>query len=434
MALGIYLNGTTGGTDGTLEVPNDGAGLRLRFTPGSVAVFHLRCPSGYRTSESVTVTAPTGCEVSSDGVTYAATAVYASHDIADTNVACYLKSVSAAKGATGLVTDPRLASVTTEIPDVTAPVIDGTLTATPGDTQVTLTGPTATDAVGIAKWQYRVDAGSWVDIASTSDTMPSTDVTGLTNGTEYDFDVRVLDAADNASDLKSATMTPAIQSFLFTGANDSTGYTSVLNVWPNIVSADAVIDVNTHSVQSNALNTRITATVNAKFVMTEFISKSTITMPSETGAKLVMEATFTCDATVRENQIGIGIVAATTDPGDLSGWGLVDRNGIRLHLSQSASLSAAAMRFTQKVGTINTDSGSVVYTTPQGTPFTIRFEVVKRSDGNFDVYGYENDVLKTSNEAGIAYADATGYPTFYNQTAHTTAAALVVDDVRVWTE
>lgn len=101
------------------------------------------------------------------------------------------------------------AQVTTPIqPDITPPVISGTLTATAGNAQVTLVGPTATDNVGIAKWQYRVDAGAWVDIASTSGTMPSTVVSGLTNGQSYTFDVRALDAAGNASDNRSASATP----------------------------------------------------------------------------------------------------------------------------------------------------------------------------------------------------------------------------------
>ena len=763
MSLSIYLDGTTGGTDGTLEVPNDGVGVNLSGI-GSVGTFHLRCSSGYATSESVAVTAPAGCTVSKDGVTYADHVDYAAEEIGDTNAICYLKNVSATPSSVGLVSSPRLSLVSTSvvvddnapvlsgtltaipgdtqveldwsdatddvgvtgynveygstvsygysIPDVTvssatlsglvngtvyyfrvrgydaagnasdwlstsaipallyysftaadddtaaitddfyswaniitsgavidvnemsvqsnslstrltptanskflirefigksgfsmptsgqtlyleatvgypavrenqiglgvnsvsvdtnpgtagtwgtetspwggtsgahrfrghfsqsaslsaqaarvehldsdgnltsisfssytaltgqswvyrlaseyvsldtytltmfvngtqvhqstgvhfqgdtaypylynqvgftnseavtfddfrvwvegadvAPVVSGTLTATPSDAKVTLFGPTATDDVEIVKWQYNVDSGLWVDIASTSGTMPSTDVTGLTNGTEYDFCVRVLDAAERESNMLSGTATPAVQSFLFDGADGSSGYTDVLNVWPNKIYSDAVIDISTHSIQSDELSTRITPTASGKFVVTEFISKSALTMPTAEGDKLVVEAKLTYDATVRENQAGIGILAATSDPGSGSSWAsTADRSGIRLHLSQSAALSAATMVFTQKVGTVSTNTGSVSYTVPLGTQFALRFEAVKRADGKFDVYGYEDGVLKTSNTSGISYADATGYLTFYNQVASPTAAAIAVDDFRTWVE
>ena len=92
--------------------------------------------------------------------------------------------------------------------DTTAPVIAGTLTATVNSaTQVTLSGVTATDNVGIAKWQYRVDLDVWMDVASTSTTFPETMVGGLSTDTTYTFGVRALDAAGNASAEKTTTAT-----------------------------------------------------------------------------------------------------------------------------------------------------------------------------------------------------------------------------------
>lgn len=114
-------------------------------------------------------------------------------------------------------------AVAPEVPDTEAPVIAGTLTATAGDTQVTLTGPTATDNVGIAKWQrrHRIVAGTWpadwTDIVSTSTTMPSTVVSGLTNGTGYEFEIRAADAAGNFSAVRSATATPVSASLPTSG-------------------------------------------------------------------------------------------------------------------------------------------------------------------------------------------------------------------------
>lgn len=211
MALGIYLNATTGGTNGTLEVPGDGSGITVGAI-GDVQTFHLRAASGYQNAEQVTVTAPAGCHVSTNGTDYASTAVYAVGDIDDTNTVCYIKRVSGTTASTtGLVTTPRLALITSEaIPDTTSPTLSGTLAATAGDTQATLSGPTASDNVGIAKWQYRIGAGAWVDIAASNNTtMPSTVVGSLTNGTEYSFTVRAVDAATNASSASNAaTATP----------------------------------------------------------------------------------------------------------------------------------------------------------------------------------------------------------------------------------
>jgi len=217
VALGIFLNATTGDTDGTLEVPGDASGVTLASI-GSVGTFHLRAASGQQNAyEAVTVTAPTNCEVSKDGITFAASVEYAIGAIQDTNVVCYIKRTAGVAAATlQLLTSPRLPLVTEEaMPDTTAPVLSGTLTATPGDTQVTLVGPTATDAVGIAKWQYSIDAGAWVDIAASNNTtMPSTVVGSLTNGTEYSFTVRAVDAATNASSTSNAaTATPAYATY-----------------------------------------------------------------------------------------------------------------------------------------------------------------------------------------------------------------------------
>lgn len=217
MSIGIYLDATTGGTDGTLEVPGDGVGATLGAV-GSTDTFHLRAASGYESGEAVTVTAPAGCQVSKDDLTYADSVEYAAGDIGGTNVVCYIKRTSGTTASvTGLVTTPRLALITEA--DAAAPTLGGTLAATPGDTQVTLVGATATDNVGIAKWQYSVDGGAYVDIAdSANGTMPSTVVGSLTNDTEYSFTVRALDAAGNASTASGAvTATPTSADWFISG-------------------------------------------------------------------------------------------------------------------------------------------------------------------------------------------------------------------------
>ena len=267
MALGIYLGGITGSAGGSLEVPGDGSGLTLGAI-GSVGTLHIRAASGKQNAEQVTVNAPANCEVSADGITYAATAVYAIGAIQDVNVAIYVKRTAGTNAlTTGGTTTPRLSLITEEaipVPDTTAPVLSGTLSAVAGDGQVTLSGPTATDAVGIAKWQYRIAAGAWVDIAaSNSTTMPSTVVGSLTNGTEYSFTVRALDAAANASDASgAATATPeaadvtapALSGTLVATAGDGQ---AVLD-WPDATDAVGVTGYDVEYGTSTAYGSTIT--------------------------------------------------------------------------------------------------------------------------------------------------------------------------------
>lgn len=103
-----------------------------------------------------------------------------------------------------------------------SPLIAGSLTATPGHKQASLSGPTATDNVGIAKWQYKINTGSWIDIQdSATGTMPTTTVGSLTNGTAYTFYVRAVDGSANVSGELSATATPATSILLdFESGND----------------------------------------------------------------------------------------------------------------------------------------------------------------------------------------------------------------------
>ena len=66
----------------------------------------------------------------------------------------------------------------------------------------------------ITKWQYQQKAGtaeygSWVDIAATGTSMTHT-VTGLTNGTEYTFRVRAVNARGNSPDSDGITTTPGL--------------------------------------------------------------------------------------------------------------------------------------------------------------------------------------------------------------------------------
>ena len=86
------------------------------------------------------------------------------------------------------------------------------LSATPDDGQVTLSWTNPANNT-ITKYQYRRKTdtgtyGSWTDIPNSGDTTTSYTVTGLTNGTEYTFGVRAVNAGGNGA-ASTVTATPA---------------------------------------------------------------------------------------------------------------------------------------------------------------------------------------------------------------------------------
>ena len=86
------------------------------------------------------------------------------------------------------------------------------LSATPDDGRVTLSWTNPANNT-ITKYQYRRKTdtgtyGSWTDIPTSGDTTTSYTVTGLTNGTEYTFGVRAVNAGGNGA-ASTVTATPA---------------------------------------------------------------------------------------------------------------------------------------------------------------------------------------------------------------------------------
>ncbi len=86
--------------------------------------------------------------------------------------------------------------------DTTAPIAPGT----PSFTNLTATSATAnwsasTDNVGVAGYDYRLNAGTWQSLGNVT----SVSLTGLSPGVSYTFDVRARDSASNASTLATST-------------------------------------------------------------------------------------------------------------------------------------------------------------------------------------------------------------------------------------
>ncbi len=95
---------------------------------------------------------------------------------------------------------------------IRAPAAPMNLSAAPDDGQVTLSWANPANNT-ITKYQYRRKTdtgtyGSWTDIPNSGDTTTSYTVTGLTNGTEYTFAVRAVNAGGNGA-ASTVTATPA---------------------------------------------------------------------------------------------------------------------------------------------------------------------------------------------------------------------------------
>lgn len=113
MPISIYLNGTTGATNGTLEIPGDETGVTLGQV-GATGIIHLRAPSGQSNTESFTVLTPTDCVVSTNGTSWDTTASYAIGAVGATNVPLYLRRTGDSFfGATGITLSPRAALIAT---------------------------------------------------------------------------------------------------------------------------------------------------------------------------------------------------------------------------------------------------------------------------------------------------------------------------------
>lgn len=110
-----------------------------------------------------------------------------------------------------------VATTTVSLPaiDEAAPTLLGTIGVSfLNEGGYTATCPVATDVYGVVGYQYRIDAGSWVDILSGR----VITITGRTSGVTDTLEMRAYDAALNYSSPLSRSVTPsAIGSYVFPG-------------------------------------------------------------------------------------------------------------------------------------------------------------------------------------------------------------------------
>ena len=128
------------------------------------------------------------------GTSYSDTTV-----VGNTTYSYQIKALDAANNASSL---SSTATIKTPVaPDTTAPTVPTSVNATtPNSTQVNLTWAASTDAVGVTKYQvFRV--GTVAAIAETVGTSYSD--TTVVGNTTYSYQIKALDAANNASSLSS---------------------------------------------------------------------------------------------------------------------------------------------------------------------------------------------------------------------------------------
>ncbi len=116
-----------------------------------------------------------------------------------------LKSVTYDDGTgTAYTLDPAGNRLSVANTDAIAPGQPGALTFSAiAGTTATASWGASTDNIGVAGYDYRLNGGTWVSLGN----VLTVNLTGLTSGIAYTFDVRSRDAAGNVSALRTGTFT-----------------------------------------------------------------------------------------------------------------------------------------------------------------------------------------------------------------------------------
>ncbi len=142
-----------------------------------------------------------------------------------TNATTYFFRV-AAKNAAGTGTNSPLAS-TTPLAAPSAPTIT-VITPGTGFLQVAFTAPASNGGSAITGYQYRLDGGVWKNTAGSSS--PTT-ITGLTNGTGYDVELRAVNVVGGGTPSAAVAATPFGLPSAVVGFRATPGANNVLLEW-----------------------------------------------------------------------------------------------------------------------------------------------------------------------------------------------------------
>ena len=239
-ATAISENGGQATVTASLDYPSTGATtLTVAVAPatGSTAV-----PGDFTLSSPPTLMIAQGDTTSTGTVTV--TGVDNTEDTADKDL-----TVSATAANPQGVTGP--ASLTLTLTDDDAPPAAPTgLTATAGDTQVTLNWTDPSNNA-ITKYQVRYGAGStvpatatWEDITGSGATTTTHTVDNLTNGTQYAFEIRAVNVTGNSDASATVTATPTLAiPDAPTGLTATAGNAQVTLTWTNPTNASTLTNI-----------------------------------------------------------------------------------------------------------------------------------------------------------------------------------------------
>ena len=160
------------------------------------------------------------------------------------------------------------------------------VTATAGDGQVALSWADPSNSQ-ISKYQYRQGSGSplvwesWTDIPNSDATTTTHTVTGLTNGTEYSFQVRAFVGATAGTESATETATPRMPEITITAGMAVTEGTA------------AVFTISASPVPASNLTVNLTIAESAgsDFVASDDEDMKTVTIPASSGSVTYTVAT-----------------------------------------------------------------------------------------------------------------------------------------------
>ncbi len=209
---------------------------------------------------STSATAPSATQIQAGQTNTGATAVWSDNKAVSSTGAktfsitgltastAYYAHYQHKDAATNNSTVVTSAQFTTGSADTTVPTLTGSVTiSSKTTTSYTATWPSGSDNVAVSGYEYRLNAGSWVDVGN----VLTTNINARTPGSADTFEVRAYDAAGNKSTPSlSVSVTLLIGTITIPAVKDwSTG---------NLKTAQTGVQVDIHNISTGALVVRKT--------------------------------------------------------------------------------------------------------------------------------------------------------------------------------
>ena len=370
-------------------------------TPSTAQTFSI---SGSNLTAGITATAPTGFEVSSDGTSYGGTATFNQSSGSASGTLRIRLTASAAVGlydnqnitlsSTGatsvnITTSASGNSVSAIVP--TAPTITG-ITAGNAQLSVAFTAPTSNGGASISNYAYSIDNGVNFTACSPFQTTSPILITGLSNGTTYDVQIRAVNSAGSGAATASTPGTPVAPSGPVITAS------ATLSTFSTIYGTSSA--AQSFSVSGATLNDDILATAPIGFEVSsdDITYGSTVTFTQTSGSAsgtvwVRLAATAEVGLTYNSQQIVLSSTGAT---------------------NVNISTSASGNTVSKKALTITAGNQTVSYGTAIATV---------TANGTFNPTGFVNG------ETAAVIGGSATYTTTYTTTTAAGASAATITPV-----